>query len=149
MAGGIMAGFPVIDVKATLFDGSYHDVDSSEMAYKIAASMALKKTKAECASVLLEPIMDVEVTTPAEYFGDIMGDISSRRGMIKGQEERGNATIIKADVPLSEMFGYSTQLRSMSQGRAVYSMQFGHYAHAPRNIAEDVMKKRGMGQSED
>lgn len=149
MDGGILAGYPVIDVKATLYDGSYHDVDSSEMAYKIAASKAIKKAKGESKAVLLEPIMEVEVTTPAEYFGDIMGDISSRRGMIQGQEERGNAQVIKSHVPLSEMFGYSTQLRSMSQGRAVYSMQFSHYTAAPKSIAEPIIKERGTGSDDD
>ncbi len=148
MAGGILAGYPVIDVKATLYDGSYHDVDSSEMAYKIASSKAIKKAKTDAKAVLLEPIMEVEVTTPAEYFGDIMGDISSRRGMIQGQEERGNAQVIKSHVPLSEMFGYSTQLRSMSQGRAVYSMQFSHYANAPKSIADPIISERG-GSIED
>lgn len=148
MAGGIIAGYPVIDVKATLYDGSYHDVDSSEMAYKIAASKAIKKARQEAGAVLLEPIMEVEVTTPAEYFGDIMGDISSRRGMIQGQEERGNAQVIRSHVPLSEMFGYSTQLRSMSQGRAVYSMQFSHYANAPKSVADPIISERG-GSVED
>lgn len=142
MAGGVLAGYPVIDVKATLYDGSYHEVDSSEMAYKIAASMALKKAKEPAKATLLEPIMDVEITTPTDYFGDIMGDISSRRGVINGQEERGNAQIIKANVPLSEMFGYSTQLRSMSQGRAVYSMQFAHYSVTPKNIAEKIIENK-------
>ncbi|BDU67751.1 MAG: elongation factor G [Candidatus Tyloplasma litorale] len=143
MESGILAGYPMIDVKATLYDGSYHDVDSSEMAYKIAASKALKKAKDLAKAVLLEPIMEVEVTTPTEYFGDIMGDISSRRGMIQGQEERGNAQIIRSHVPLSEMFGYSTQLRSMSQGRAVYSMQFSHYSIAPKSIASKIIAERG------
>ncbi len=144
MEGGILAGYPLIGLKATLFDGSYHDVDSSEMAYKIAASKALKKAKVDAKAVLLEPIMDIEVTTPSDYFGDIMGDISSRRGMIKGQEERGNAQVIRADVPLSEMFGYSTDLRSMSQGRAVYSMQFGKYEAAPKSVAAKVIESRGF-----
>ncbi len=149
MEGGIIAGYPMIDVKATLYDGSYHDVDSSEMAYKIAASKALKKAKVPSKAVILEPIMDVEVTTPTDYFGDIMGDISSRRGLIQGQEEKGNAQIIKANVPLSEMFGYSTQLRSMSQGRAVYSMQFSHYSQAPKSISDDIISKRGIGSEEE
>ncbi len=149
MEGGIIAGYPMIDVKATLYDGSYHDVDSSEMAYKIAASKALKKAKVPSKAIILEPIMDVEVTTPTDYFGDIMGDISSRRGLIQGQEEKGNAQIIKANVPLSEMFGYSTQLRSMSQGRAVYSMQFSHYSQAPKSISDDIISKRGIGSDEE
>ncbi len=149
MSGGVLAGYPLIDVKATLYDGSYHDVDSSEMAYKIAASKAIKKAKTEAGAVLLEPIMEVEVTTPTEYFGDIMGDISSRRGMIQGQEERGNAQVIKSHVPLSEMFGYSTQLRSMSQGRAVYSMKFSHYAAAPKSISKKIIESRGGNVEEE
>ncbi len=149
MATGIIAGYPVIDLKATLVDGSYHDVDSSEMAYKIAASQALKKIIGEAKAVIKEPIMAVEITTPAEYFGDIMGDVSSRRGMITGQEERGNAQVVKADVPLKEMFGYSTSLRSMSQGRAVYSMQFSHYSSAPKSTMEKLIKERGMKGSDE
>ncbi|AHK22159.1 Vegetative protein 19 [Candidatus Hepatoplasma crinochetorum Av] len=149
MAGGILAGYPMIDVKATLHDGSYHDVDSSEIAYKIAASKALKKARSLSNAILLEPIMDVEVTTPTDYFGDIMGDISGRRGLINGQEERGNAQVIKANVPLSEMFGYSTKLRSMSQGRAVYTMHFSHYSTTPRNIAEKIIKDRGFDNIEE
>ncbi|NQX83153.1 MAG: elongation factor G [Mycoplasmataceae bacterium] len=148
MDSGVIAGYPMIDVKATLYDGSYHDVDSSEMAYKIAASKALKKAVIEAKAVLLEPIMEVEVTTPSDYFGDIMGDISSRRGIIQGQEERGNAQVIKSNVPLSEMFGYSTQLRSMSQGRAVYSMKFSHYNTSPKSIADKIIIARG-GKIED
>jgi len=148
MAGGVIAGYPVIDLKATLYDGSYHEVDSSEMAYKIAASKALKKAAIEGKGVILEPIMEVEVTTPTDYFGDIMGDTSARRGMIQGQEERGNAQMIKSHIPLSEMFGYSTQLRSMSQGRAVYSMQFSHYSVAPKSISEKIIQNRG-GDLED
>ncbi len=142
--GGVVAGYPLIDFKATLYDGSYHDVDSSEMAYKIAASMALKDAGSEAKSkaVLLEPIMSVEVTTPSDYFGDIMGDLSARRGQIQGNEERMGAQIIKAFVPLSEMFGYATNLRSMSQGRAVYSMVFSHYENAPKSIAEEVISSR-------
>ncbi len=144
MDGGVLAGYPMIDVKATLYDGSYHDVDSSEMAYKIAASKALKKAVASSKAILLEPIMDVEVTTPAEYFGDIMGDISSRRGQVQGQEEKGNAQVIRSFVPLSEMFGYSTELRSMSQGRAVYSMQFAHYSATPKQISSKIIDERGI-----
>ncbi len=143
LEGGVLAGYPMIDVKATLYDGSYHEVDSSEMAYKIAASKAIKKAKDSAKAVLLEPIMDVEVVTPSEYFGDIMGDISSRRGLIQGQDERGNAQVIRANVPLSEMFGYSTQLRSMSQGRAIYSMKFSHYNQAPKSISDEIIKQRG------
>jgi elongation factor G len=141
MSNGILAGFQVIDIKATLYDGSYHDVDSSEMAYKIAASMALKSTKVDCKPVILEPIMRVEIVVPADYFGDVMGDISSRRGLINGQESRGNAEVVTANVPLSEMFGYSTTLRSMSQGRGTYSMTFDHYNPAPKSVAEEIIKK--------
>ncbi len=144
MNGGVLAGYPMIDLKATLYDGSYHEVDSSEMAYKIASSMALKKaaTESNSGAVLLEPIMKVEVTTPSEYFGDIMGNLSSRRGQISGNEERMGAQIITANVPLSEMFGYATELRSMSQGRAVYAMEFSHYQKAPKSISEEIIKKR-------
>lgn len=139
--GGVLAGYPLIDIKATLFDGSYHDVDSSEMAYKIAASMALKASVKYCKPVLLEPIMAVEITAPTEYMGDIMGDISSRRGRIEGQEERGNAIMISAMVPLSEMFGYATSLRSNTQGRGNYSMVFDHYEETPKSITEEIIKK--------
>lgn len=139
--GGVLAGYPLIDIKATLFDGSYHDVDSSEMAYKIAASMALKASVKYCKPVLLEPIMSVEITAPTEYMGDIMGDVSSRRGRIEGQEERGNATMISAMVPLSEMFGYATALRSNTQGRGNYSMSFDHYEETPKSITEEIIKK--------
>lgn len=139
--GGIIAGYPLIDFKATLFDGSYHDVDSSEMAYKIAASMALKAAAAQCKAVLLEPIMSVEITVPSEYMGDVMGDISSRRGRIEGQEERGNALIIKCMVPLAEMFGYATNLRSNTQGRGTYTMTFDHYEETPKSITEEIVKK--------
>ena len=138
---GLIAGFPVIDVKATLFDGSYHDVDSSEMAYKVAGSLAFKQAATKCDPVLLEPIMSVEVTAPNEYLGSVMGDISSRRGTIKDQEERGNAIIVKSEVPLSEMFGYATDLRSFTQGRGTYTMTFDHYTEVPKSIAEKVAKK--------
>ena len=140
---GMIAGYPVLDVKATLFDGSYHDVDSSEMAYKVAASLALKNAAKKCAPVLLEPIMAVEVTAPSEYLGSVMGDISSRRGMIEGQEERGNAVLVQASVPLSEMFGYVTDLRSFTQGRGNYTMQFDRYEAAPKSIREEIIKKNG------
>ena len=136
MEKGMIAGYPVIDVKATLFDGSYHDVDSSEMAYKIAASMALKEAGKKCKPVILEPIMNVEVTAPNEYLGSVMGDVSSRRGQITDQEERGNAIIVRAMIPLSEMFGYVTDLRSFTQGRGNYSMKFDHYSEVPKSIAE-------------
>ena len=137
---GIVAGYPVIDVKATLFDGSYHDVDSSEMAYKIAASMALKAAANKCDPAILEPIMAVEVVAPSEYLGSVMGDVSSRRGAITDQEERGNAICVKAHIPLSEMFGYVTDLRSFTQGRGTYSMKFDHYNEVPKSIAEKIIK---------
>ena len=140
---GMIAGYPVLDVKATLFDGSYHDVDSSEMAYKVAASLALKNAAKKCGPVLLEPIMAVEVTAPSEYLGSVMGDISSRCGMIEGQEERGNAVSVQASVPLSEMFGYATDLRSFTQGRGNYTMQFDRYEAAPKSIREEIIKKNG------
>ena len=133
----------MIDVKATLFDGSYHDVDSSEMAYKIAASMALKEAKNKCKPILLEPIMKVQVVVPDEYLGNVMGDITSRRGRPLGQESRGNALAIDAMVPLAEMFGYVTSLRSNTQGRGQFTMEFDHYEEVPRNIAEEIIKKNG------
>ena len=142
MQSGPLAGYPIIDIKATLFDGSYHDVDSSGMAYKIAASMALKDAAKKCGNVLLEPIMSVDVTVPDEYFGDTMGDISSRRGAIEGTEQRGTTQIIKAKVPLSEMFGYATDLRSFTQGRGQYVMQFSHYAQAPKTVTEKIVSER-------
>lgn len=138
---GMIAGYPVLDIKATLFDGSYHDVDSSEMAYKVAASLALKEAGKKCDPVILEPIMSVEVTAPSEYLGSVMGDISSRRGMIEGQEERGNAILVQASVPLSEMFGYVTDLRSFTQGRGNYTMQFNRYEPVPKSIKEEIIKK--------
>ena len=143
MQTGILAGYPMIEVKATLFDGSYHDVDSNEMAFKIAASMALKEAKNKCNAVLLEPIMKVDVTTPDEYFGNVMGDLTSRRGRPLGQESTGNAVKLSAMVPLSEMFGYATNLRSNTQGRGNFVMTFDHYEEVPRNIAEEIIKKSG------
>ena len=140
---GVLAGYPVIDVKVELVDGSYHDVDSSEMAFKIAGSMALKEGVRKAKPVLLEPIMDVEVVTPAEYMGDIIGDLSSRRGKVGGMTERAGARVIGASVPLGEMFGYSTTLRSLSQGRAVYTMQFAHYEEVPKSKAEEIMAANG------
>ena len=142
LATGMIAGYPVLDVKATLFDGSYHDVDSSEMAYKVAASMALKAAGKKCDPVILEPIMAVEVTAPAEYLGSVMGDVSSRRGMIEGQEERGNAVTVQASIPLSEMFGYATDLRSFTQGRGNYTMIFDRYEPVPKSIREEIIKKK-------
>lgn len=141
MQNGVLAGFPVVDVKATIVDGSYHDVDSSEMAFKIAGSMALKAAKDKCQPVLLEPIMKVEVTVPEEYMGDVMGMLNSRRGRIEGMDSRGGAQIIRAKVPLSEMFGYSTTLRSGTQGRGVFSMELSHYEEVPKNIAEEIVSK--------
>ena len=143
MESGILAGYPVIDVKATLHDGSYHDVDSSEMAFKVAASLALKEAKNKCNPVILEPIMSVEVTVPEEFLGTVMGDITARRGRPMGQSSRGNALSIDAMVPLSEMFGYVTSLRSNTQGRGNFSMKFDHYEEVPKNIAEDIIKKNG------
>ncbi|PIC70441.1 elongation factor G [Sporosarcina sp. P16b] len=138
---GILAGYPLIDVKARLYDGSYHDVDSNEMAFKIAASMALKNAASKCSPVILEPTMKVEVIIPEEYMGDIMGDITSRRGRVEGMEARGNAQVVRAMVPLAEMFGYATSLRSNTQGRGVFSMVFDHYEELPKSIAEEVIKK--------
>ncbi|WP_314083951.1 elongation factor G [uncultured Gemella sp.] len=141
MANGVLAGYELIDVKAKLFDGSYHDVDSSEMAFKVAASLALKEAAKKCNPVILEPIMKVEVVMPEEYLGDIMGDITSRRGRVEGMEARGNAQVVSASVPLSEMFGYATSLRSATQGRGTYSMVFDHYEEVPKSISEEIIKK--------
>ncbi|MCM3358542.1 MULTISPECIES: elongation factor G [unclassified Psychrobacillus] len=138
---GVIAGFPLIDIKAKLFDGSYHDVDSNEMAFKIAASMALKNAVSKVNPALLEPIMKVEVVIPEEYLGDIMGDITSRRGRVEGMDARGNAQVVRAMVPLAEMFGYATSLRSNTQGRGVFSMVFDHYEDVPKSIAEEIIKK--------
>ncbi|MBG9791267.1 elongation factor G [Paenibacillus dendritiformis] len=141
MQNGVLAGYPLVDIKATIVDGSYHDVDSSEMAFKIAGSMALKAAKDKCNPVLLEPIMKVEVTVPEEYMGDVMGMLNSRRGRIEGMDSRAGAQIIRAKVPLAEMFGYSTTLRSGTQGRGVFSMELSHYEEVPRNIAEEIISK--------
>jgi elongation factor G len=138
---GVLAGFPLVDIKARLFDGSYHDVDSSEMAFKIAASMALKNAASKCNPVILEPVMKVEVVIPEEYMGDIMGDVTSRRGRVEGMEARGNAQVVRAMVPLSEMFGYATALRSNTQGRGTFSMHFDHYEEVPKSISEEIIKK--------
>ena len=146
MQTGILAGYPMVDVKATLFDGSYHDVDSSEMAFKVAASLALKEAKNKCNPVLLEPVMKVQVIVPEEYLGNVMGDITARRGKPMGQESRGNALAIDAMVPLSEMFGYVTTLRSNTQGRGNFTMVFDHYEEVPRNITEEIIKKNGKNQ---
>ncbi|WP_312473851.1 elongation factor G [Neobacillus sp.] len=138
---GVLAGYPLVDIKARLFDGSYHDVDSSEMAFKIAASMALKNAASKCSPVILEPMMRVEVTIPEEYLGDIMGQITSRRGRVEGMDARGNAQVVRSMVPLSEMFGYATSLRSSTQGRGVFSMHFDHYEEVPKSISEEIIKK--------
>ena len=142
MAGGILAGYPVVDVKATLHDGSYHEVDSSEMAFKVAASLAVKAMKDKCKPVLLEPIMEVDVTVPEEYVGNVIGDLTSRRGRLDSQEKRGNGMKIRAYVPLAEMFGYATALRSNTQGRGNFVMQMHHYEACPRNIQEEIVKAR-------
>ena len=143
MKSGILAGYPMVDVKATLYDGSYHEVDSSEMAFKVAASLALKEAKNKCKPVLLEPIMKVQVGVPDEYLGAVMGERTSRRGRPLGQESRGNALAIDAMVPLAEMFGYATSLRSTPHGRGNFTMVFDHYEEVPRNIAEDIIKNIG------
>ena len=143
---GMLAGFKVMDIKATLFDGSYHDVDSSEAAYKIAASLALKEAAKKCSPVILEPIMKIEVTVPEQYYGDVLGDIARRRGQTTGESQRANAKIIEAEVPLSEMFGYVTDLRSMTQGRGNYVMQFDHYGECPRFVQEEIIKKSGVAR---
>ncbi|MFT4415717.1 elongation factor G [Fredinandcohnia humi] len=138
---GVLAGYPLVDIKAKLYDGSYHDVDSSEMAFKIAASMALKNAASKCNPVILEPVMRVEVVIPEEYMGDIMGGITARRGRVEGMEARGNAQVVRAMVPLSEMFGYATSLRSNTQGRGVFTMHFDHYEEVPKSISEEIIKK--------
>jgi elongation factor G len=141
MENGVIAGYPVVDVKVTLYDGSYHDVDSSEMAFKIAGSMAFRDGAQKAKPVLLEPIMKVEVVTPDEYMGDVMGDLNRRRGLPKGMDDSPSGKVIRAEVPLAEMFGYATDLRSMSQGRATYSMEFEKYAEVPRTVADSVLRK--------
>ena len=142
MRNGVIAGYPVVDVKVTLFDGSFHDVDSSEMAFKIAGSQCFKQGALKATPVLLEPIMQVEVVTPEEYMGDVMGDLSRRRGIVQGMDESPAGRVIRAEVPLAEMFSYSTDLRSATQGRATYTMEFAKYSEAPANIAEAVIDKR-------
>ena len=138
MNGGVKFGYPAIDIKATLFDGSYHEVDSSETAFKVAASMAFHNAASKCKPVLLEPIMSLEVTVPMEYMGDVMGHISSKRGKIEGMEAKGNAQIIKSFIPLSEMFGYASSLRSLTAGRGTFSMQFAHYETVPESISKKL-----------
>ena len=142
LTNGVLAGFPVVDVKVTLFDGSYHDVDSSELAFKLAAILAFKDGMRKASPVLLEPMMAVEVETPEDYMGDVMGDLNRRRGIIQGMDDAAGVKLVKAEVPLAEMFGYSTDLRSMSQGRATYSMEFKHYTEAPKSVAEAVIAKK-------
>jgi elongation factor G len=137
----VLAGYPTVDVKVSLVDGQYHDVDSSEMAFKVAGQMAFRKAAAMAGPIILEPIMAVEVVTPDDYMGDVMGDLSSRRGRIEGMEANGNAQNIRAQVPLSEMFGYSTDLRSRTQGRATYTMQFHSYQQVPEVIAQEIIKR--------
>lgn len=148
MENGVLAGFPLVDIKAKLYDGSYHDVDSSETAFKVAASMALRAAAKKANPTILEPMMAVEITVPEEYFGDVMGHINSRRGRVEGSEMRGNAQIVKGMIPLSEMFGYATTLRSATQGRGTFSMTFDHYEDVPKSIADEIIKKHG-GNKED
>jgi elongation factor G len=141
MENGVISGYPVVDVKVTLYDGSYHDVDSSEMAFKIAGSMGFREGALKARPVLLEPIMKIEVVTPEDYMGDVMGDLNRRRGLPQGMDDSPSGKIIRAEVPLAEMFGYATDLRSMSQGRAVYSMEFEKYSEVPQNVADSVLRK--------
>jgi elongation factor G len=142
MANGVIAGYPVVDCKVTLYDGSYHDVDSSEIAFKIAGSMAFKEGAVKAKPVLLEPVMKVEVVTPEDYMGDVNGDLNRRRGILQGLEDAPLGKIVRAEVPLAEMFGYATDLRSMSQGRATYTMEFSHYAVVPSSVADSIIKDR-------
>jgi elongation factor G len=141
MDTGVMAGFPVVDFKVTLIDGSYHEVDSSEMAFKIAGSMGFKEGCHKAGPVLLEPIMSVEVVVPEEYMGDVIGDLNSRRGRIMGMEGRSGAQVVSAMVPLAQMFGYATDVRSATQGRATYSMTFDHYEQVPKSVSEEIIAK--------
>ena len=141
MQSGVLAGYPVVDIRVTLIYGSYHDVDSSEMAFKIAGSMCFKKAARPAQPVLLEPIMAVEVVTPDDYMGDVIGDLSSRRGKIEGMEQRGNSQVIRAQVPLAEMFGYATDLRSRTQGRATYTMQFNSYQDVPESVSREIVAR--------
>jgi len=141
LSGGVLAGYPLVDVRATLTYGSYHDVDSSEMAFKIAGSMALKKAAKLASPALLEPIMAVEVVMPDEYMGDVIGDLSSRRGKVEGMEQRGTSQVVRAQVPLAEMFGYATDLRSRTQGRATYTMQFHSYQEVPDSVSKEIIAR--------
>ena len=148
MENGVLAGYPLVDIKAKLYDGSYHDVDSSETAFKVAASYALKAAAKKANPTILEPMMAVEITVPEEYLGDVMGHVNSRRGRIEGTQTRGNAQIVKGMIPLSEMFGYATTLRSATQGRGTFSMTFDHYEDVPKSIAEAIIKKNGGGKED-
>jgi elongation factor G len=141
LAAGVLAGYPTVDIRATLMDGKYHDVDSSEMAFKIAGSMVFKEAARTARPVLLEPIMSVEVVTPDDYMGDVIGDLNSRRGRVGGVDQRGNSQVIRAQVPLSEMFGYATDLRSRTQGRATYTMQFDSYQQTPASVQEEIVAR--------
>ncbi len=141
MNTGVLAGFPMVDLKVALVDGSYHEVDSSDMAFKIAGSLALKAAAQKAKPILLEPMMAVEVVTPAEFMGDVIGDLNARRGHVDGMEPRGNAQVVDATVPLSTMFGYATDLRSTTQGRATYTMQFKHYAEVPAQVAQEIVAR--------
>jgi elongation factor G len=145
MSRGILAGYPVVDVKVILTDGSYHDVDSNEFAFKMCASIGFQAAAKKADPVILEPVMKVEVVTPENFFGDIMGDINARRGLVLDTSDRGMAKVVSAQVPLAEMFGYATDMRSMTQGRASYSMEPSHYAKVPKNVAEEVIAARGGG----
>ena len=138
---GVLAGYPVVDLKVSLFDGSYHDVDSSEIAFKIAASMAFKDGCKKANPIILEPIMDVEVVTPEQFMGDVIGDLNSRRGKILGMETRGGFNVVSSKVPLAQMFGYSTDIRSKTQGRATFTMQFSHYEQVPNSVKEEIVAK--------
>ena len=140
MQNGPLLGFPIVDVKIKLYDGSYHEVDSSEMSFKIAASMAIREVMNKGGAAILEPVMRVEAVTPEDYMGDVIGSLNSRRGQIQGMEPRGNTQVVNAHVPLSEMFGYATDLRSLSQGRATFTMFLDHYAAVPKNIQEELVK---------
>jgi elongation factor G len=142
LENGIIAGFPMINVKVTLYDGSYHDVDSSEMAFKTAGSIGIKNAVAKAAPILLEPMMKVEVTTSEDFYGDVIGDLNRRRGIIQGMESRGAMSVVRGNVPLSEMFGYVNDLRSMTSGRASYTMEFSHYDPVPKNLADEIITKR-------
>jgi elongation factor G len=137
----VYAGYPMVDVKATVYDGEYHEVDSSEMAFKIASSMAVKDAVGKADPVVLEPMMRVEVTMPEQFMGDVIGDLNSRRGQVEGMDSRGSTQVVQAFVPLAEMFGYATELRSMTQGRASYSMELSHYAEVPGNLAQELLAK--------